>query len=206
MSELYGEKYNGAHQFGDVPGGFADPEHYNRTERWNGIAEDLIHLLHPNTVLELGCGRGSLIKAFRDRGVEAEGIDISEWSIAHPIVPEIASFIRHQAAQDIEITKTYDLIVALDIIEHIPYNFYPELFEKLQQVSSQVSLTVPLNKNGMKRFDSNWTIEHYVVLTKEDWEQEFKLRNYEIVNFEATQTFPFDKKNPENYPFILRLK
>jgi len=49
---------------------------------WRGErpVQDLLPLLGPGPVLELGCGNGKLLRPLRDAGVEAIGLDIS-WQI-----------------------------------------------------------------------------------------------------------------------------
>jgi len=204
ISDLYGADYNGKNRFGDTPGGFGYG-HWENTTRWERIARDIAILVWPETVLELGCGRGSLVKALRDRAIDATGIDISEWSIANPIVPEVAPYISHLAAQDLSIEKRYDVIVALDIIEHIPYDFWDSFFSKLRAISSCLITTVPLLTEGMRRFNSDVVMEHYVAYTKEGWTEEFITRGYKVVDFRPSDAFPFDKKCTDNYPFYLKV-
>lgn len=47
------------------------------------IAERIVNDLQPKTVLDAGCAMGHLVAALRDRGVEAYGIDISEYAVTH---------------------------------------------------------------------------------------------------------------------------
>ena len=62
------------------------PIPYEQREYWTGffgtIADKLIAQHHPKTVLDAGCAMGYLVEALRDRGVEAYGIDISEYALS----------------------------------------------------------------------------------------------------------------------------
>ena len=60
---------------------------YKDKERWSaffgGIAEKIIALFHPETVLDAGCAFGYLVSELRKRGVEAYGFDISDYAISN---------------------------------------------------------------------------------------------------------------------------
>ena len=45
------------------------------------LADKIIDIFNPKFVLDAGCACGYLVEALRDRGVEAFGIDISEYAI-----------------------------------------------------------------------------------------------------------------------------
>ena len=77
MSELYNFEYY-HNCCGPIP--YEDPEHW--VEFFGMIADRIVCDLHPKTVLDAGCAMGYLVAALRDRGVEAYGIDISEYAIS----------------------------------------------------------------------------------------------------------------------------
>lgn len=95
---------------------------YERNEEWltffDRIAARIIELYEPKTVLDAGCAWGFLVEAFRKRGVEAYGMDISEYAI-HQVHPDIQKYcsigsISEPFAQD------YDLITCIEVLEHMP--------------------------------------------------------------------------------------
>src|ERR1700675_4264980 len=59
---------------------------YERSEHWmrffGTIADHIVKDIGPRTVLDAGCAMGFLVEALRDRGVDAFGIDISEYAIS----------------------------------------------------------------------------------------------------------------------------
>jgi 2-polyprenyl-3-methyl-5-hydroxy-6-metoxy-1,4-benzoquinol methylase len=65
---------------------------YQRDEVWlaffDHIAQRIIEQSEPKTALDAGCAWGFLVEAFRKRGVEAYGVDISEYAIQN-VHPEI---------------------------------------------------------------------------------------------------------------------
>ncbi len=58
---------------------------YQRDEGWltffDQIAKRIIEQFEPKTVLDAGCAWGFLVEAFRNRRVEAFGVDISDYAI-----------------------------------------------------------------------------------------------------------------------------
>lgn len=100
---------------GDVP--------YSRSEpRWivffGMVADQLIRSLRPRHVLDVGCALGFLVEAFWDRGVEAQGIDVSEFAIAN-VRRDMARHCRvASAAEGIE--GRFDLITCIEVLEHMP--------------------------------------------------------------------------------------
>lgn len=79
MSELYNAEYYKQY---DVGCGKVD---YSDSEYTKGfltqIAQKIVDDLHPKTVLDAGCAMGHLVAALRDLGVEAYGVDVSEYAI-----------------------------------------------------------------------------------------------------------------------------
>jgi hypothetical protein len=83
-----------------------------------GIADRIISDIQPMTVLDAGCAMGFLVEALRTRGVEAWGIDISEYAISqvHERVRDFCSVGSVTAP----LPRRYDLITCIEVLEHLP--------------------------------------------------------------------------------------
>ncbi len=94
---------------------------YARNDGWlrffGGIADHIVRDISPRTALDAGCAFGFLVETLRDRGVEADGIDVSEYAI-------------QQVRQDMQphcrvgsvlgpLPRSYDLIVCIEVLEHL---------------------------------------------------------------------------------------
>ena len=94
---------------------------YGRTEEWltffGNISDSIIETLRPQTVLDVGCAYGLLVETLRDRGVEANGMDISAYAIDQAR-PDLAEYLTVGSILD-PIQQRYDLLVSIEVIEHI---------------------------------------------------------------------------------------
>lgn len=115
MKEFYNEDY-----YSDYAG-----VSYNDNELWSKIfqrvADRIIADYNPKTVLDAGCAFGYLVAAFRERGVEAYGLDISEYAISQAD-DSIKEFCYvGSLGEDFPdgLPKSYDLITSIEILEHM---------------------------------------------------------------------------------------
>ncbi len=94
---------------------------YERSEFWidffGKIADRLVDDFHPTSTLDAGCAIGLLVEALRDRGVEAEGIDFSEFAVGKAR-DDIRGFVRVGSITD-PLSKRYDLITCFEVLEHL---------------------------------------------------------------------------------------
>lgn len=94
---------------------------YERSREWlnffGSIADHIVRKICPRTVLDVGCGMGFLVEALRDRGVEAYGLDISEYAIAQ-VREDIRPYCWVASIVE-ELPQCYDLIVCIEVLEHI---------------------------------------------------------------------------------------
>ena len=95
---------------------------YGRGEEWAtlfaAIADRIVADIRPRTVLDAGCAMGLLVAALRARGVEAYGIDLSEYAIAQ--APAEASPYCRVGSVAEPFPQRYDLIVSIEVLEHMP--------------------------------------------------------------------------------------
>jgi SAM-dependent methyltransferase len=121
---------------------------YERNEHWlnffGEIAERIFNTLHPTSVLDAGCAMGFLVEALHDRGVDAWGIDVSEFAIskAHESIAD-----RCRVASLVEpLERRFDLITCIEVLEHIPPEETDRVIANLCQATDTLLLsTSPLD-------------------------------------------------------------
>jgi hypothetical protein len=82
------------------------------------MAEEIVRTLKPAKVFDAGCAMGLLVEALRDRGVEAFGLDISEYAVSN-VRRDMRSYCRLGSIAD-RIEGRYDVIMCVEVLEHLP--------------------------------------------------------------------------------------
>lgn len=119
MSEIYNEEYYRQY---DVGIGKVNYQNSTYTKDFlTGIAKQIVSDFHPKTVLDAGCAMGHLVAALRDLGVEAYGVDVSEYAIAN-VREDIRPFCRTASLSEdfpADLPQHYDLVITIEVLEHL---------------------------------------------------------------------------------------
>ena len=123
--------------------------------------KNLINESKPNNILDFGCGDGRLSLELQKEGfLNIVGMDISEKALNYAKVfnKGINGNIKFVSSFDKIENNKFDLIVAMEVLEHIHENELPEIIKKLFLIledNGKFIVTVPhLNKKPipMKHF------------------------------------------------------
>ena len=154
-------------------GGFKDDG------RWGPIADNIIKEYQPKSVLQLNAHKGYLIKALRDRGVYALGIEPSEYAVSKAESPLVVQggFTKICAPD-----KNYDLVLAASA----PYagNLADAIacLKEVQRVGKKgwVVLAAYEDENDFDglRLLRYWFLTGTLILTKGDWIEVMKHAGY----------------------------
>jgi O-antigen biosynthesis protein len=94
---------------------------YERNQHWltffGTVAEHIARDIAPQTAFDVGCAMGFLVEALTDRGVDASGIDISEYAVSQ-VRPDIKDRCRVGSALH-PFGRRFDLITCVEVIEHM---------------------------------------------------------------------------------------
>ncbi len=95
---------------------------YQRNDHWldifGALADRIIAEIAPRSVMDAGCALGMLVEQLRARGVDAEGVDISEYAIAQAD-ESVRPYVRVASITE-PFGRRYDLIVCIEVLEHMP--------------------------------------------------------------------------------------
>jgi SAM-dependent methyltransferase len=89
----------------------------------NVVAPLVADLVAPLSVLDVGCGYGEWMEAFSAAGADVLGVDIA--------APEGDLFIRHDLTVPLDLGRTFDLVVSLEVAEHLPADAADTLVDSL---------------------------------------------------------------------------
>jgi len=95
---------------------------YLRNEQWlnffGGVAERIVKEINPKSVLDAGCAMGFLVEGLRARGVEAWGVDVSEYAIGQ-VHESVRPYCRVGSITQ-PFQRKYDLVTCIEVFEHMP--------------------------------------------------------------------------------------
>lgn len=103
-----------------------------------------------NSVVDIGCGNGAWLKAFYDKGIKnIFGYDLSNLDPKDYLIDK--KYLKTNTNildKNFFIKEKYDLLLCLEVVEHIPKRFSEELIEKLTSISPMIlfSAAIPGQK------------------------------------------------------------
>ncbi len=120
------------------------PTAYGRTEEWlslfSRLADRIVDELAPQRVLDVGCALGLLVEALHARGVDAWGIDISDYAISqvHESVADRCFVSGVTEPLPEVISGDFDLVTCIEVAEHIPAEHGPASIARLAELGQRV--------------------------------------------------------------------
>ena len=178
-------------------------------EFFGGIADKIVEQLKPQTVLDAGCAIGFLVEELRTRGVDARGVDASEWAISQ--VPDELKPFFEVASLTEELEGKFDLITCFEVLEHmkgheaddavanlcrhtdtILFSSTPTDFEEPTHVNVQTGdYWIGLfGGQGFFRdldYDASYVAQHAVLLRRRPWSAVDAAKEYERAWWQAHQ-------------------
>jgi SAM-dependent methyltransferase len=117
----------------------------------------VMELLRPSSVVDVGCGLGAWLRAFRDNGVDVIcGID-GDYVNEADLLIEHNSFIAADLTRPFIIEGKYDLAVCIEVAEHLPATHADALIAQLTDAAPAVvfSAAIP-GQGGINHVNEQW--------------------------------------------------
>lgn len=104
---------------------------------------DLLNIKRGDSVLDVGCAKGFVVKAFRMLNRNAWGVDISKYAIenADPAVKEYCYLTGTGIVEKLN----YDFCIAKDVLEHVPYEEINSVLSGIK--AKNLFVVVPLGED-----------------------------------------------------------
>ena len=110
----------------------------------NKLASYLVekyNLKNSKSLIDVGCGRGDMMKAFKILGLEVSGLDNS--SESKKMNPDLEIFEHNADEEIINVKKKFDIVFSKSLIEHLknPLNFLNNCKNLLNKDGTVIILT-----------------------------------------------------------------
>lgn len=128
---------------------------------------------YPKNLLEVGCGTGRFVYWAQKLGIKAWGIDISSYALSQAN-PAIRKYLKKgDATKKIPFEDgSFDLVVSISFLEHIPESELSSILKEYQQVSKKLVLHKIFTKTKLQSPVDDPT--HVTVRTPFWWHRFFK--------------------------------
>lgn len=149
-------------------------EHTHNLRDPKKIVPEIIRLLNPKSVIDVGCGTGTFLNVFKQYGVnDILGLD-GPWVNKTLLLNNINSeeFQECNLEEEFKLNKKYDLVISLEVAEHLSTDSADMFIQNLINSGNVIlfSAAIP-NQGGQNHINEQW-------LTY--WEALFLKYNYVI--------------------------
>lgn len=140
--------------------------------------EFLSTIYKPNSVVDVGCGRGAWLKAFKENGAEKiVGFD-GDWNHQNKMIDQSIKFYNIDLNKPLVHKEKYELAISLEVAEHLDSSSAQNFIELMTHLSEVVIFSAAYTKQG--------GINHINEQPNTYWANLFKSYNY----------FPYDLFRP----------
>ncbi|MDY6806236.1 MAG: methyltransferase domain-containing protein, partial [Cyanobacteriota bacterium] len=139
------------------------------------VVGKIMNLIQPKSVVDIGCGVGTWLSVFEECGVsDYLGVDGEYVEKQMLKIPE-AKFKAFDLKRSIALNREFDLVVSLEVAEHLPPENAETFIKTLTNLGPVVmfSAAIPY-QGGVGHFNEQWP---------EYWQEHF--RKYGYVVFDA---------------------
>ena len=130
--------------------------HYWQKGRFKIIYNEMVRAnIHKLNFLEIGCGKGTVIKALRKLGINIRGVELSSDMEPDDSVENFIYYNTDALDLDSDFRHSINCILLLDVIEHIEYpvKFIQKIIDGFPH-AQYLLITVPARQEIWSNYDS----------------------------------------------------
>ena len=127
-----------------------------------------------STILDFGCAKGYLVKAFRLLHRNAFGFDLSEYALSC-VEDEIKKYVSNQFEGE------YDWIISKDVFEHISYQDIDQWLKRINESCNSLFAIIPLG-DGQKYIVPAYELDktHEIREDLNWWRRKFEKAGFQV--------------------------
>ena len=176
ISRQYGQMYfDGPREYGY--GG------YEYDGRWIPVAKDIVkhfNLSKGDKVLDVGCGKGFLVKDLLGLDINAYGVDISKYAIKH-CEKEVVERLTIGSADNLEFEdNSFDAVISINTIHNLPRAKCLKAVQEIERLAPGkgfIQVDSYRNKKQKEIFES-WVLTAKYYGYPEEWKELYNAAGY----------------------------
>jgi SAM-dependent methyltransferase len=127
----------------------------------------VMDIVRPKSVIDIGCNTGHFLQVFQDHGVkDIFGVD-GKWMDKKLLrIPE-KNFLRHNLNEPLLLNRRFDLVVSLEVAEHLPKSSAKSFVNSLTKLGNIIlfSAAIPY-QGGTHHVNEQWP-EYWAAMFEE---------------------------------------
>lgn len=134
----------------------------------------VVELVQPQSVVDVGCGVGTWLSVFLKHGIaDIQGIDGAYVEKKMLKIP-LEKFLAANITEPIRLNRKFDLVVCLEVAEHLPAKYADFLVDSLAALGPVIlfSAAIPF-QGGVHHVNEQWP---------DYWASRFQKRNFTLVD------------------------
>jgi SAM-dependent methyltransferase len=134
------------------------------------IVPDIIRLLRPSSVVDIGCGVGTFLSVFKSHGVnELLGID-GGWVLKEQLYVDEGYFVEADLEKPVELAQRFDLAICVEVAEHLTAKSADTIVDTLCSASDFIVFSAAIPGQGGQNHVNEQPFGY--------WQEKFAARNY----------------------------
>jgi len=143
-----------------------------------------LNIRDKESILDFGCSKGYMVRAFRLLDINAYGVDISNYAIEHadPEVKKFCKLIKNNNYAPIK--KNFDWVITKDVLEHLTISQISKFLKTYKKLSKKMFHVVPLGDNKKFRIKEYHLDKSHLQINNQKWWISLFLKNgWKTVDF-----------------------
>jgi SAM-dependent methyltransferase len=139
---------------------------YNYIENGSKVAADAVisvfhrHGLNPQSVLDVGCGRGAWLARWQASGAKVFGLDGAHVDQQKLMIPK-ASFRAQDLSTNFDVLGNFDLVQCMEVAEHLPPQRAAGLVHNLVKNADMVLFSAAVPGQGGEHHINEQPLEYW---------------------------------------------
>ena len=138
------------------------------------IVPYLVEKFKPASVIDVGCGIGTFLRVFKEYGVkEILGVD-GKWVNKTQLYIGQEEFLEANLEETIKADKTYDLVMCLEVAEHLSPTAAQTLVDSLTSLGKTIVFSAATAMQGGQNHLNEQPFQY--------WKEKFEKKGYKIID------------------------